>query len=55
MVRAEDVFGRYGGDEFALAVRGIDLPGIAVLAERMRACVQEIFSAGTQAQPEGHD
>jgi two-component system, cell cycle response regulator len=39
-LRTEDVFGRYGGDEFAVAVRGIDLPGIRTLAERMRASVQ---------------
>lgn len=41
-LRVEDVFGRYGGDEFALAVRGIGLKGVTALAERMRAHVGEM-------------
>ena len=44
IIRAEDVFGRYGGDEFALAVRGVDQPGVAALAERMRSCIEETLS-----------
>ena len=41
-LRMEDVFGRYGGDEFALAVRGIDSEGITTLAERMRSYVEQM-------------
>jgi diguanylate cyclase (GGDEF)-like protein len=45
-LRMEDVFGRYGGDEFALAVRGIERTGIEALAERMRSSVQEMTLGG---------
>jgi len=41
-LRVEDVFGRFGGDEFALAVRGIEYTGVAALAERLRSCVEEL-------------
>jgi diguanylate cyclase (GGDEF)-like protein len=47
-LRAEDVFGRYGGDEFALAVRGIDRDGVAALAERMRSCIEESLSGSSR-------
>jgi diguanylate cyclase (GGDEF)-like protein len=45
-LRMEDVFGRYGGDEFALAVRGIERTGIETLAERMRSSVQDMALGG---------
>lgn len=36
-LRAEDVFGRYGGEEFCVICRGIGQSQAAVLAERLRA------------------
>jgi diguanylate cyclase (GGDEF)-like protein len=35
-VRNEDVFSRYGGEEFALVLRGIDIKGAGAVAERLR-------------------
>jgi len=40
-VRVEDVVGRYGGEEFAVVVRGVDMIGIQVLSERLRRLVEE--------------
>ena len=48
-VRAEDVFGRYGGEEFAVICRGIPLADAATMAERLRAMVagaQFVYEAG---------
>ncbi|HEY1959959.1 MAG TPA: GGDEF domain-containing protein [Polyangiaceae bacterium] len=48
-VRAEDVFGRYGGEEFAVLCRGIALGDAATMAERLRATVagtQFVYEAG---------
>jgi two-component system, cell cycle response regulator len=39
-IRKEDVFARYGGEEFALISRGIDGPGAAQFAERVRSGVE---------------
>lgn len=39
-VRTEDLFARYGGDEFACLCRGIDLAGAHRLAERMRGAAE---------------
>lgn len=41
-IRAEDVFARYGGDEFVLIVRGIPPAGVEALAERLRASVERL-------------
>ncbi len=41
MLRAEDVFARYGGEEFAVLARGTSLAKAALLAERIRARVEE--------------
>ena len=38
-VRAEDVFGRYGGEEFAILCRAIPLGDASVVAERLRSLV----------------
>lgn len=38
-LREEDVFARYGGDEFALLLRGVPPEGASKLAERVRAAV----------------
>ncbi|MCA9592746.1 MAG: diguanylate cyclase [Myxococcales bacterium] len=35
-LRTEDVFCRYGGEEFAIILRGIDLEGARAVAERVR-------------------
>ncbi|HEX2871982.1 MAG TPA: GGDEF domain-containing protein [Polyangiaceae bacterium] len=35
-LRTEDVFARFGGEEFAVVLRGIDLKGAARLGERLR-------------------
>lgn len=39
-LRSEDIFGRYGGEEFAILCRGVNLPNAAILAERIRTLVQ---------------
>ena len=36
LVRVEDVFGRYGGEEFAVLVRGIKHKNVVRFAERLR-------------------
>lgn len=40
-LRTEDVFARFGGEEFAVVLRGIELGGAARLAERLRRAVAE--------------
>ena len=40
-LRVEDVVGRYGGEEFAVVVRGVDLSGIKVLSERLRRLIED--------------
>ncbi|MGH7297238.1 MAG: diguanylate cyclase, partial [Polyangiaceae bacterium] len=42
MVRAEDVFARFGGEEFVLLVRGIDHANVGRFAERVRLCVERL-------------
>jgi two-component system cell cycle response regulator len=39
-LRAEDVFARFGGEEFAVILRGIHLRGAARLGERLRAALE---------------
>jgi len=39
-VRCEDVFARFGGDEFGVICRGVGVTGGAMLAERLRAHVE---------------
>jgi diguanylate cyclase (GGDEF)-like protein len=38
-LRTEDVFARFGGEEFAVVLRGIDIKGAARLGERLRQAV----------------
>ena len=40
-LRANDVFGRYGGEEFLLMLPDTDVKGAAAAAERIRARVEE--------------
>lgn len=42
MMRANDVFGRLGGEEFAVALPDTDLAAAAVVAERLRMCLAEV-------------
>src|SRR4029077_18946977 len=39
-LRAEDLLGRYGGEEFVVIARGIPLANAAQLAERLRIAVE---------------
>jgi two-component system cell cycle response regulator len=41
-VRTEDIVARYGGEEFAVVARGIEGTGAMLLAERIRATVEEV-------------
>ncbi|MBI5489801.1 MAG: diguanylate cyclase [Deltaproteobacteria bacterium] len=45
-VRSEDVLARFGGEEFAVLVRGIQPPGVVVLAERIRRAVEGLRIEG---------
>ena len=40
IIRTEDVFSRYGGEEFAILSRGIPLDGAARFAERLRSAIE---------------
>jgi diguanylate cyclase (GGDEF)-like protein len=42
LVRAEDVFARFGGEEFVLLVRGIEHGNVSRFAERVRAAVERL-------------
>jgi diguanylate cyclase (GGDEF)-like protein len=42
MIRTEDVFARFGGEEFVVIVRGIEHTNIARFAERLRAAVERL-------------
>ena len=49
LIRAEDVFARFGGEEFVLLVRGIEHPNVGRFAERVRAAVERLeVPAGTR-------
>jgi diguanylate cyclase (GGDEF)-like protein len=45
-LRAVDVFGRFGGEEFLIILPGTDLPGAQQCAERIRAKVEATPFAG---------
>jgi diguanylate cyclase (GGDEF)-like protein len=49
MIRTEDVFARFGGEEFVVVVRGISHANVGRFAERLRIAVSElkVFSEGT--------
>lgn len=41
-LRAEDVFARFGGEEFVVILRGIDLGGARAVAERLRKSIKRL-------------
>jgi diguanylate cyclase (GGDEF)-like protein len=41
-IRDEDVFARYGGDEFAVITPGVGLEGCRTLAERLRSKLEQL-------------
>jgi two-component system cell cycle response regulator len=41
LLRTEDVLARFGGEEFTILCRGSDLTGARIVAERLRAAVEE--------------
>ena len=42
MIRTEDVFGRFGGEEFAILAPRINIEGAKVFAERIRAKIEAL-------------
>ena len=54
-LRATDVAGRYGGEEFLLVLPHTELDGAAALAERVRAAIEETeFDVGAATRASGH-
>lgn len=49
LIRAEDVFARFGGEEFVLLVRGIEHVNVGRFAERVRAAVERLEVGGGSA------
>lgn len=41
-IRVEDLFGRYGGEEFVVLVRGVGHQGAVLLAERLRMLIERL-------------
>jgi diguanylate cyclase (GGDEF)-like protein len=51
-IRTEDVLARYGGEEFAIICREIELPGVQILAERLRGAIEhKRFEHGSRVIP----
>ena len=48
LIRAEDVFARFGGEEFVVLVRGIEHNNIGRFAERIRTAVDRLEIASSQ-------
>jgi two-component system cell cycle response regulator len=43
LIRAEDIFARFGGEEFLVLVRGIEHANVARFAERIRMAVEQLL------------
>ncbi len=52
-VRENDIVARYGGEEFAIILPGEDKKGTYVLAERVRAAIEETPFEHEELQPNG--
>ena len=50
-IRREDVLARWGGEEFALLVRGLDAPALGVFAERLRSGIEDLSIPVSAANP----
>jgi diguanylate cyclase (GGDEF)-like protein len=50
MIRVEDVFARFGGEEFVVLTRGIEHGGAGRFAERLRAAVEKLAILAEGAQ-----
>ncbi len=52
-VRENDIVARYGGEEFAVILPGVSKEGVIILAERLRARVEETDFPNEEVQPSG--
>jgi len=48
LIRAEDLFARWGGEEFVVLVRGIEHANVGRFAERLRSAVEQLEIAADQ-------
>jgi two-component system cell cycle response regulator len=53
-VRENDIVARYGGEEFAVILPGVSKEGVVILAERLRARVEETPFPNEEVQPSGN-
>ncbi len=52
-VRDNDIVCRYGGEEFAVILPGVEKDGALILAERLRSRVEKERFPGEEVQPNG--
>ena len=51
-LRTIDIIGRYGGEEFCILLPGLDLNQAAIVAERLRSCIEAVVG---DVLPSGND